>query len=208
MTADDIGRLFVVAAPSGAGKTSLLRVILKRVPNAVFSISYTTRKKREQERDGVDYRFVSHGEFQQMIDDRRFLEHASVFDHDYGTAGGEVDALRRRKLDVILEIDWQGARQVREKIPDSESIFILPPTRQALESRLRSRGTDSDEAIERRLADSVADMGHWDEFDYIVINDDFDDGVRDLQEIISGNGGDYLKDRPGIRALIDDLLAD
>ncbi len=208
MTTDDIGRLFVVAAPSGAGKTSLLRAILKQDPGAVFSISYTTRKKREQEKDGVDYRFVSRREFQQMIDDGRFLEHARVFDHHYGTAGEEVDSLRRRRLDVILEIDWQGARQVREKIPDSESIFILPPTRHALESRLQGRSTDSDEAIKRRLADSVADMGHWDEFDYIVINDDFDDGVGDLREIISGNGSDYRKDRPGIRALIDDLLAD
>ncbi len=207
MTTEGIGRLFVVAAPSGAGKTSLLHAIFKQTPNAVFSISYTTRKKREHERDGVDYRFVSNSEFQKMISENFFLEHAKVFDHHYGTARKDVDSLRHQKLDVILEIDWQGARQVKEKITDSESIFILPPTRKALESRLQGRSTDSDTVINRRLADSVADMGHWHEFDYVVINDDFDAGVNDLQEIISGNGSQFRKNRPEVKALIDKLLA-
>ncbi|MCH6573216.1 MAG: guanylate kinase [Proteobacteria bacterium] len=154
------------------------------------------------------HRLVDRQEFLRLVRQQAFLEHAKVFGHHYGTHAGALDSQLASGRDVILEIDWQGARQVREKIPDSESIFILPPTRRALESRLRGRSTDSDEVIKRRLADSVADMGHWDEFDYIVINDDFDDGVGDLREIISGNGGDYRKDRPGIRALIDDLLAD
>jgi guanylate kinase len=206
MTAKAIGRLYVVAAPSGAGKTSLLRAILEHVPYTVLSISYTTRPKREKEKDGVDYRFVTDSEFQKMVGDGEFLEHARVFDHSYGTARKDVASLRQNKLNVVLEIDWQGASQVREIMPDSESIFILPPTRQALESRLRRRSTDSDEVIKRRLADSVADMSHWDEFDYVVVNDEFDTAVKELQEIVSGNGGRYRKNRAGVKDLVSDLL--
>jgi len=208
MIAKVIGRLYVVAAPSGAGKTSLLRAILEHLPDTVFSISYTTRPKREKERDGVDYRFVTGKKFQEMVGDGRFLEHARVFDHFYGTARKDVASLRQNKLNVVLEIDWQGARQVREIVPDSESIFILPPTRQALESRLRERSTDSDEVIKRRLADSVADISHWDEFDYVVVNDEFDKAVEQLREIILGNGGHYRKNRAGLKDLIGDLLGE
>ncbi|MCZ6560954.1 MAG: guanylate kinase [Gammaproteobacteria bacterium] len=208
MTAKDIGRLYVVAAPSGAGKTSLLRAILEQVPNTVVSISYTTRTKREKEQEGVDYRFVTDSEFQKMVGAGEFLEHARVFDHSYGTARKDVASLRQNKLNVVLEIDWQGASQVREIMPDSESIFILPPTRQALESRLRERSTDSDEVIKRRLADSVADMSHWDEFDYIVVNDEFDTAVDELREIVSGNGGRYRKNRARLKDLVSDLLGE
>jgi guanylate kinase len=154
----------------------------------------------------VDYRFVTNSEFQKMADNGEFLEHARVFDHSYGTARKDVASLRQNKLNVVLEIDWQGASQVREIMPDSESIFILPPTRQALESRLRERSTDSDEVIRRRLADSVADMSHWDEFDYVVVNDEFDTAVKELREIISGNGGHHRKNRAGIKDLVSDLL--
>ncbi len=206
MSARNTGQLFVVAAPSGAGKTSLLRELSKKEPGLKFSISYTTRPKREQEQDGIDYRFVVESTFKAMASEGRFLEHARVFDHYYATGRDDVEALLDDGRDVILEIDWQGAQQVRTAMPASRSIFILPPTRQALESRLRGRSTDSDEAIRRRLADSVADMSHWDEFDYVIVNDDFATAVDQLREIITGGGEPYLGSRTGLNKLTGHLL--
>jgi guanylate kinase len=197
----------VIAAPSGAGKTSLVRSLMERDPSLRFSISYTTRKQRPNERHGHDYFFVDRETFAQMVAAGEFLEHANVFDNCYGTSRRVVEEMLTRGDNVLLEIDWQGARQVREAMPETVSIFILPPSRDELERRLRSRGTDDDAVIRRRLADSIADMSHWPEFDYVVVNGDFDRAVRDLQAIVAG-GGDHLRQhRPEIAALTRDLLA-
>lgn len=201
------GKLFVVAAPSGAGKTSLVRALMERQPQLRFSISYTTRKQRPTERDGHDYFFVDKPEFQRMIAGGEFLEHAQVFDNFYGTSRTQVEKLLAAGSSVLLEIDWQGAQQIRRAMPQCESIFILPPSRLALETRLRSRGTDSDEVIARRLRDSLADMSHWDEFDYVVVNDDFERATRDLETIVTGRGESLRRERPPVRALTQQLLA-
>jgi guanylate kinase len=182
------GKLFVIAAPSGAGKTSLVRALIQRMPQLRFSISYTTRKQRATERDQHDYFFVTKDDFARMIDAGEFLEHASVFDNYYGTSREQVERHLRVGDDVLLEIDWQGAGQIRSTLPEALTIFILPPSRAALEQRLRSRATDSDEVIARRLRDSTSDMTHWDEFDYVVVNDDFERAVADLQAIVTGRG--------------------
>ena len=162
------GKLFVIAAPSGAGKTSLVRALMERRPALRFSISYTTRKQRPNERDGHDYFFVDKAGFERMAAAGEFLEHARVFDNYYGTSREQVEQLLDQSQDVLLEIDWQGAQQIRRALPECRSIFVLPPSRAALEQRLRGRGTDSDEVIARRLRDSIADLSHWNEFDYIV----------------------------------------
>jgi len=167
------GQLFVISAPSGAGKTSLVRALMQRMPELGFSISYTTRVQRATEQNGRDYFFVDKAEFQRMIAAGEFLEHAQVFDNHYGTSRAQVEQHLAKGENVLLEIDWQGAQQIRRAMPDHQSIFILPPTRAALEQRLRSRQTDSAEVIARRLRDSIADMSHWKEFDYVVVNDDF-----------------------------------
>jgi len=200
------GKLFVVAAPSGAGKTSLVRALMTRMPQLRFSISYTTRQQRQTERDGLDYFFVDKPAFQQMIERGDFLEHAQVFDNFYGTSRPQVQRMLDAGDNVLLEIDWQGAQQIRRTMPQAVSIFILPPSRAELERRLRDRKTDSDEVIARRLRDSIADMSHWNEFDYVVVNDQFEQAVTDLQFILTGEGQALRRDRSGLKTLLAALL--
>lgn len=201
------GRLFVIAAPSGAGKTSLVKALLARKPDLHVSISYTTRKRRPTEEDGREYHFVSVDEFQQLVAQGQFLEHAQVFDNYYGTGRRPVERELARGNNVVLEIDWQGAQQVRRSLPACVTVFILPPSRTALEQRLRNRQTDSAEVIARRLADAVGDMSHWKEFDYVVVNDDFQRAVEDLACIVDGSGAALKAARAELAPLLGDLLA-
>ena len=201
------GRLFVVAAPSGAGKTSLVKALLERRPQLCLSVSHTTRPARPNELHGREYFFVAVEEFRKLAAERAFLEHAQVFDNHYGTGRARVEADLAAGRSVILEIDWQGARQVRASLPQCVSIFILPPSRDALEKRLRARRTESDAAIERRLRDAVGDMSHWKEFDYIVVNDDFERALEDLTRIVDSQGEQLRADRPALTPLIAELLA-
>ena len=200
------GRLFVVSAPSGAGKTNLVKALLQRCPPMRVSVSHTTRSQRPSEQDGKDYYFVDKPRFEQMREAGEFLESAQVFDNYYGTSHGAVSRLLDTGRDVMLEIDWQGAQQVRGAEPGAISIFILPPSREELESRLRGRSTDSEEVIRRRLADSVADMGHWNEFDYVVINDKFDEAVNELVDIAHGKGQASRAERPQLTPVLTNLL--
>lgn len=201
------GRLFVIAAPSGAGKTSLVNALLQRKPELRLSISHTTRSMRPTEADGREYYFVSVDEFRDRLARGQFLEHAQVFDNYYGTGRQPVEEHLAKGADVILEIDWQGARQVRAAMPECVSVFILPPSRRALEERLRNRRTDSPEVIARRLRDAVGDMSHWNEFDYVVVNEDFEHAVSDLCRIVEGDGEDLTARRPALEPLLKDLLA-
>ncbi len=200
------GKLFVIAAPSGAGKTSLVKALLERMPNLHVSISHTTRNKRPTEVAGREYYFVSVPEFEHLVEQGEFLEHARVFDNYYGTARQPVETQLAEGKDVVLEIDWQGARQVRKVLPECETIFILPPSRHALEERLRNRATDSNEVIERRLRDAVGDMTHWREFDYVVVNDSFEHAVADLIRIVSGNGETLRAERSELEPFLKGLL--
>jgi guanylate kinase len=195
------GRLFVVAAPSGAGKTSLVRALMERVPSLQFSVSYTTRSQRPNETHGRDYYFVPRDEFEAMAGRGEFLEHARVFDNYYGTARGQVEDSLASGQDLVLEIDWQGAQQVRQALPECQSIFILPPSRTELERRLRGRGTDAEDVIQRRLRDAATDMTHWHEFDYVVVNDDFERALVDLQAIVQGQGDASRRERAGLEEL-------
>jgi guanylate kinase len=201
------GRLFVIAAPSGAGKTSLVKALMEREAQLRFSVSYTTRAPRPNEREGVDYHFVSVAEFERMVAAGEFLEHARVFDNYYGTALATVQRNLETGQQLLLEIDWQGARQVRERLPAAASIFILPPSRPSLEQRLRQRSTDSDAVIRRRLQDSVRDLSHWAEFDYVVVNDRFEVALADLHAIVSGQGEHLRAGRSEIRELTAELLS-
>src|SRR6204780_1843444 len=201
------GRLFVVAAPSGAGKTSLVKALLERRPKLCLSVSHTTRPARPNELHGREYFFVAVEEFRKLAAERAFLEHAQVFDNHYGTGRAPVEADLAGGRSVILEIDWQGARQVRASLPQCATIFILPPSRGALEKRLRARQTESDAAIERRLRDAVGDMSHWNEFDYVVVNEDFDRAVDDLTRIVDSQAEQLRADRPALTPLIAELLA-
>ena len=207
MSTQSHGRLYVVSAPSGAGKTSLVKALMQREPELRFSVSYTTRAARANEAEGRDYHFVTTDEFQRMVERGEFLEHAQVFDNFYGTARATVrEALTAGKL-LLLEIDWQGARQVRASMPAAHSIFILPPTRRSLEERLTARSTDSPEVIRRRLQDAQRDIAHWIEFDYVVINDGFEQAVTDFQAIVRERGEALRGTRPQVARLAVELLA-
>lgn len=201
-----MGKLFVISAPSGAGKTSLVRALLAARPNLVVSVSHTTRKPRAQEVEGRDYFFVTPAQFQQLVDDDAFLEHACVFDNFYGTGRRQIEDKLAAGKDVLLEIDWQGARQVRHAMAACTTIFILPPSRAALEQRLRERRTDSAETIARRLADAAADMSHYAEFDFLVVNDQFEQARQDLDAILDGGGQRLRVNRPEVRELVQRLV--
>ena len=181
------GTLYIVSAPSGAGKTSLVKALLDSEPRIRVSVSHTTRAMRPGEQDGVNYHFVDHAAFSAMIERNEFLEHAQVFDNFYGTSQVWVEQTLAAGFDLILEIDWQGAQQVRRLMPQAKSIFILPPTQEALRHRLTNRGQDSAEIIERRMRDAVSEMSHYVEYDYLVINDDFDHALQDLHAIFRAN---------------------
>jgi guanylate kinase len=177
--------LFVVSAPSGAGKTSLLRELVPADPGLVMSVSHATRPKRPGEVDGVHYHFVAVERFLQLVEQGAFLEHARVFDNYYGTAEAAVREQLAQGLDVVLEIDWQGARQVRQRFPDAVSIFIAPPSIEALRERLAARGQDDAEVVARRMADARSELSHYPEYDYLVINDDFAQALSDLRSIVT-----------------------
>jgi len=195
------GRLFVIAAPSGAGKTSLVKALMERDPRLRFSVSYTTRARRPSEVDGRDYHFVSVERFLELAAREEFLEHAKVFDNYYGTSLHTVREALARGERLLLEIDWQGARQVRARLAEARSIFVLPPSLAVLEERLRGRSTDADAVIRRRLRDSVDDIRHWDEFHYVVVNDRFEQALADLENVVQGRGEALRADRPQIREL-------
>jgi guanylate kinase len=177
------GQLYIVSAPSGAGKTSLLNELCKQLKHLTISVSHTTRAPRPGEVDGEHYHFVSLETFKQEIERNLFLEYAQVFDNYYGTSKTAVDTLLTARKDVILEIDWQGARQVRERADSVISIFILPPSQASLEERLRNRKQDSEEIIQRRMRDARNEIAHYAEYDYVIINDDFEDALADLVAI-------------------------
>jgi guanylate kinase len=201
------GHLFVISAPSGAGKTSLVRAVLASRPALALSVSYTTRTPRPQEVDGRDYHFVSAPRFQELVAQGAFLEHAQVFDNWYGTGRDQVASRLQAGKHVLLEIDWQGARQIRLGMPDCISLFVLPPSRAALEQRLRARRTDNDQVIARRLADAAADMSHCLEFDYAIVNDRFEQAVAEMLQIIDGQGTALRAARAELKPLLHSLVA-
>jgi guanylate kinase len=178
-----MANLFIIAAPSGCGKTSLVKALLESLSNLSVSVSHTTRKPRKAEIDGENYHFVSKERFGEMISNNDFVEHAEVFGNLYGTARSNIKEKLDANIDIILEIDWQGARQVRENMPDSISIFILPPSKNVLLQRLTDRAQDDDETISERMKNSESEMSHYDEFEYLVINDQFDSALNDLKRL-------------------------
>lgn len=200
-------KLIVMAAPSGAGKTTLVKALIKRNPDLQFSVSYTTRRKRINEIDGVDYLFVDEKTFMELRECGELLESARVFDNYYGTSRKQVEKHLDAGHHVLLEIDWQGARQVRESKPDCVTVFVLPPSRGELERRLRDRRTDSDAVIARRLRDALGDMQHWNEFDFVIINDDLESAVQQLQDVLDGSAAANDTSNADLVARIEAILA-
>jgi guanylate kinase len=201
--------LFTISAPSGAGKTSLVKALLEQRAEAVaVSVSHSTRAIRSGEVEGKAYHFVNLEEFNKMVEADEFLEHARVFDNCYGTARASVDALLASGKHVILEIDWQGARQVKAKRPETVSIFILPPSREELEQRLRLRGTDDETTIKRRMRDADREMSHYNDAEYLVINDDFEPALFDLDAIIHTQGLTLARQKLKNQSLVRSIPAE
>ncbi len=204
------GTLYIVSAPSGAGKSSLIQALLKTQPlyDTQVSISHTTRTERPGEKHGKHYFFVSKEEFREMIERDAFLEHAEVFGNYYGTSRETIEQVLASGVDVFLDIDWQGAQQIRKRMPQARSIFVLPPSKDELDRRLRGRGQDSEEVIAKRMAQAVAEMTHFAEYDYLIVNDDFDLALSDLKTIIRAERLRLSRQRLRHDGLITKLLAD
>ncbi len=200
------GTLFVVSAPSGAGKTSLVKALRASLDGFTVSVSHTTRARRPGEEQGRDYFFVDRAEFERMIEAGAFLEHASVFDNRYGTACATVSAALEEGRDVLLEIDWQGARQVRTLMPDCVSVFILPPSLATLEERLTGRGQDDPETIARRMREAISEISHYGEYDYLVVNDKFEEALAELRAIVIARRALTSRRVERHRDLLADLL--
>lgn len=201
------GTLFIVSAPSGAGKTSLVKALCENNASLRTSVSFTTRDIRPGEENGVHYHFVSHDEFEAMLERSEFLESANVFGNHYGTSQVWVEEQLTAGIDVILEIDWQGALQVRKLIPDSVSIFILPPSRQALEERLHGRGQDEADVIAKRMAQAKDEMSHYSEFEYLIINDDFSQALTDFGVVVNAQRLHARRQHQATEKLIRELLS-
>lgn len=204
--ADRSGLLFVLSAPSGAGKTSLRNALVADTPGLIASVSHTTRPRRDGEQEGIAYHFMPTDAFAAMVEAGVFLEHAEVFGNRYGTSRTWVEQRLAEGTDVLLEIDWQGARQIRAALPGCISIFVLPPSRGALRERLVGRGSDARATIERRLAEAERDISHWHEYDYVVVNDDFHRALGDLQAIVRACRLKSAQQGVRHRTLIGDLL--
>ncbi|ADZ93326.1 guanylate kinase [Marinomonas mediterranea] len=207
MAKKHLGNLFILSAPSGAGKSSLYKALLAEDSMVRISVSHTTRAAREGEQDGREYHFTNIDHFLDMIAEEAFFEHAQVFDNYYGTSKQAIFDMLEQGLDVILEIDWQGARQIREQYSDAIGIFILPPSIETLESRLRGRGTDSDEVIARRMSKAVDEISHYDEYDFVIVNDDFDDAFTQLRTIFTAMRSKTAVMKEKHTNLINDLLS-
>lgn len=199
--------LLIVSAPSGAGKTSLVAALLERDAGLAVSVSHTTRKRRPREQDGVNYHFVDHDRFAAMVKAGEFLEHAEVFGNHYGTSAAAVQELRARGRDVILEIDFQGAAQIRSRWPDVVGVFVLPPSTAVLEQRLTGRGEDDEASIRDRLAKARWEMSHYRDYDYLIVNDDFATAVDDLAGVVRSERLRLGRQQARLQQLLTDLLA-
>lgn len=201
------GKLYIISAPSGAGKTSLIKKLLPALEKLVVSVSHTTRTQRAGEVQGADYLFTPIEHFKEMIANADFLEYAQVFDNFYGTAQSSVEDNLNKGIDVILEIDWQGAEQVRRLLPATVTIFILPPSTNVLRQRLQERGQDNESVIERRMQDAATEISHYAEYDYLIVNDDFETALTELKSIILANRLNISQQQHQLESLLVDLLA-
>lgn len=201
------GTLYIVSAPSGAGKTSLVKALTEADPKVLVSVSHTTRDMRPGEQDGINYNFVSKDVFLEMVKNSDFLEHAEVFGNYYGTSQSWVENTLQAGRDVILEIDWQGAQQVRRLMPEALSIFIVPPSKQALQERLDGRGQDSADVIDGRMQEAASETSHYAEFDYLIVNDQFDEALVDLKSILRARRVRIEAKKEEITSILKDLLS-